>query len=426
MTAVLIIIFFLLLLTGLPIAFVMGITSVIMLLLFTSTSPVMVPEIMFNSLFNYSLVAIPFFVIAATFMTQGGLTRHLVNAAKAILGPLTGGMAIVCIICSMLFAAICGSSAASAIAMAVVIVPSMVALGYSRSFSTGIVAASGSMGLMIPPSVALILYGIVTDVSIPRLFLAGVLPGCLEGLLYMIWILYYSRKMGYHGEPRKSLRETISLVGKALPAFLLPVIVLGGIYSGIVTVTEAAALAAVAAVLISLVIYREIKLRQVIQLFAESMRLAGMIMFIISTALVFGAYITQAGIPAKLVELMVDYNLPWWSFLIIINLVLLLFGMFMEGSSILLITLPIIYPVLEPLGIDPVHFAIVMVVNGEIGVITPPVGMNLFALSSATKAPVSEVVRGAFPFVILGLIELVIITYWPAFSLFLPNLVLGP
>jgi C4-dicarboxylate transporter DctM subunit len=426
MTVVLIIVFFLLLLTSLPIVFVMGITSVIMLLLFTNTPLVMIPEVMFNALFNYALVAIPFFIIAATFMTQGGLTRHLVNAAKAILGQFSGGMAIVCIICSMIFAAICGSSTASAIAMAVVIVPSMIALGYSRSFSTGIVAASGSMGLMIPPSIAFILYGIVTDVSIPRLFLAGVLPGCLEGFLYMIWIVYYSKKMGYHGEPRKSLREIVSLVGKALPAFSLPIIVLGGIYSGIVTVTEAAALAAVVSVFISLFIYREIRPRQVLPLFAESMKLAGMIMFIISTALVFGAYITQAGIPAKLVTLMVEYNLPWWAFLIIINLVLLLFGMFMEGSSILLISLPIIFPVLEPLGIDPVHFAVVMVVNGEIGVITPPVGMNLFALSSATKAPVSEVMRGAFPFVILGLIELVIITYWPSFSLFLPNLVMGP
>ena len=425
MTLFLVVLFLLLLATSLPIVFVMGITSVIMLTFFSGTPVIMVPEIMYNSLFNYSLMAVPFFVVASIFMTKGGITKHLVNAARAILGQFSGGMAIVCIISSMIFAAICGSSIATALAMGVVIVPPMMKLGYSRSFSTGIVAASGTMGLMIPPSVAFILYGIITDVSVPRLFLAGVVPGCMEGLLYIMWIMYYSRKMGYHGEPRKSLKEIVSLVAKALPAFALPVIVLGGIYTGIVTVTEAAALAAVVSIFISMCVYREVRPRQVIPVFGESMKLAGMVLIIVSTAMVFGAWITQAGIPARLVGLMVEYNLPWWAFLIIMNFVLLVLGMFLEGSSIMLITVPIVFPVLAHLGIDPVHFAVIMVINGEIGVITPPVGMNLFALSSATKTSVSEVSRGAFPFVILSMIELVIITYWPPFSLSLPRLVMG-
>lgn len=420
----LVIFFLLLLVTGLPVAFVMGITAVIMLSFFSGTPLLLVPEVMYNSLSSFPLMAVPFFVIAATFMVRGGTARYLVDAANAVVGSFTGGLAIVCVISSMIFAAICGSSIATALSMGVIIIPAMMRIGYKRSFATGIVAASGTMGIMIPPSVALIIYGIVTEQSIPRLFLAGVLPGVLEGILYISWIAYYSKKMGYGGESRKSLKEIVWLITKALPAFLLPFIVLGGIYSGIVTVTEAAALAAVVSLFISMLIYREIKPRQVVPLIGESMKLAGMVLLIVSTAMVFGTWITQAGIPARLAAMVVNYNLSWWVFLIIVNFLLLALGMFLEVVSIMLITLPIIFPLLSPLGIDPIHFGIVMMVNMEVAFITPPVGLNLFVLSTASKAPLSEVIRGVFPFVLLSIIELAIITYWPAFSLYLPKLLM--
>ena len=420
----LIIFFLLLLITGLPVAFVMGITAVVMLIFFSSTPLLLVPEIMYNSLASFPLMAVPFFVIAATFMVRGGTARYLVDAANALVGSFNGGLAIVCVVSSMIFAAICGSSIATALSMGVIIIPAMMRLGYKRSFATGIVAASGTMGIMIPPSVALIIYGIVTEQSIPRLFLAGVLPGIMEGALYISWIIYYSKKMGYGGEPRKSLKETVWVLTKALPAFSLPFIILGGIYSGIVTVTEAAALAAVVSLFISMFIYREIKPRQVVPLIGESMKLAGMVMLIVSTAMVFGTWITQAGIPAHLAAKVVEYNLPWWGFLLIVNFLLLALGMFLEVVSIMLITLPIIFPLLAPLGIDPIHFGIVMMVNMEVAFITPPVGLNLFVLSTASKAPLSEVIRGVMPFVILSIIELIIITYWPAFSLYLPKLLM--
>lgn len=426
MTLFLLFVFLLLLVTGLPVVFVLGITSVIMLVFFSATPLILVPEIMYNSLATFPLMAIPFFVLAATFMVRGGTSRYLIDAANAVVGPFTGGIAIVCVLSSMFFAAICGSSVATALSMGVIVVPAMMRLGYDRPFATGIVAASGTIGIMIPPSIALILYGIITEESIPRLFLAGFLPGCLEGALYIAWIIYYCKKMGYGGDPRKGLKETLMAFVRAIPALSLPFIVLGGIYSGIVTVTEAACLAAVASIIISLFIYREVKPREVIRLMGESMMSAGMIMFIITTAMVFGAWITQAGIPAQLVQLAVDYNVPWWGFLIVVNLLLLVLGMFLEVVSIMLITLPIIFPLLGPLGIDPVHFAIIMTVNMEVALITPPVGLNLFVLSGATGAPLSEVIRGAFPFVFLSLTELVIITYWPDFSLFLPNLLMGP
>lgn len=411
--------------SGLPIVFVLGITAMVMMALFSATPLIMVPEVMYNSLYSFPLMAIPFFVLAAQFMVRGGTSKYLIAAANCFVRHFWGGLAIVCVISCMIFAAICGSSVATALAMGVIVIPAMAAGGYPRSFATGVVAASGTIGIMIPPSVALILYGVITEESIPRLFLAGVLPGCLEGALYITWIRYYSKKKGFRGGERASLKETLDSTFKAIPALAMPFIVLGGIYSGIFTVTEAASLAAVAAIVISLFAYREVKFRQVISITADGMKSAGMIMFIISTAIVFGNWITEAGIPERIVEFAKAADLSPIMFLIFINILLLILGMFLEVVSIMLITLPIIMPVLQHLGIDLIHFAIIMTVNMEVALITPPVGLNLYVLSGVARAPLSEVTRGAFPFVILGFIEIAIITYWPQFSLFLPNLIMG-
>jgi len=411
--------------SGLPIVFVLGITALVMMAMFSPTPLIMVPEVMYNSLYSFPLMAIPFFVLAAQFMVRGGTSRYLIAAANCFVRHFWGGLAIVCVISCMIFAAICGSSVATALAMGVIVIPAMMGGGYPRSFATGVVAASGTIGIMIPPSVALILYGVITEESIPRLFLAGVLPGFLEGALYIAWICYYSRKKGFRGGEKASLKETVDSTVKAIPALAMPVIVLGGIYSGIFTVTEAASLAAVAAIIISLFVYREVKFGQVINITADGMKSAGMIMIIISTAIVFGNWITEAGIPARLVEFAKAANLSPLMFLIFVNILLLILGMFLEVVSIMLITLPIIMPVLQHLGIDLIHFAIIMTVNMEVALITPPVGLNLYVLSGVARAPLSEVTRGAFPFVILGFIEIAIITYWPQFSLFLPNLIMG-
>ncbi len=417
-------VFGVLLCSGLPIAFVLGITALTMMWMYSPTPLVMVPEVMYNSLYSFSLMAIPFFVIAAQFMSRGGTSKYLIGAANCYVRHLSGGLAIVCVISCMIFAAICGSSVATALAMGVIIIPAMMAWGYPRSFATGVVAASGTMGIMIPPSVALILYGIIVEESIPRLFLAGVFPGLLEASLYIAWIYYYSRKKGFRGEKRATLKETLTATGKAIPALCMPVIVLGGIYSGIVTVTEAAALAAVAAIFISLFVYREVKISEVLSITGDGMKSAGMIMFIIATAIVFGNWITEAGIPARLVDLAREMNLSPILFLVFVNIMLLILGMFLEVVSIMLITLPIIAPVLVHLGIDLVHFGIIMTVNMEVALITPPVGLNLYVLSGVSRAPLSEVTRGAVPFVILGFIEIAIVTYWPQFCLFLPGLLM--
>jgi C4-dicarboxylate transporter DctM subunit len=417
-------IFFILLCSGLPVAFVLGITSLIMIGFFSPTPLLMVPEVMYNSLYSFPLMAIPFFVIAAQFMQVGGTSRYLIGAADCYVRHLRGGLAIVCVISCTIFAAICGSSVATALTMGVIIIPAMMARGYPRHFATGVVAASGTMGIMIPPSIALILYGIITEESIPRLFMAGVMPGLLEATLYIIWIAYYSRKMNFHGGEKASARETLRATIKAIPALCLPFIVLGGIYSGIFTVTEAASLAAVAAIVVSLFIYREVKPHRIIGITSDAMKSAGMIMFIISTAIVFGNWITEAGIPAHLVALVSTLNLSPLLFLVFINLMLLFLGMFLEVVSIMLITLPVIMPMLTHLDINLVHFGIIMTVNMEVALITPPVGLNLYVLSGVSRAPLAETIRGAFPFVILGFIEIAIVTYWSQFSLFLPNLLM--
>lgn len=424
MIATFLIVFFILLVSGLPVAFVLGITTVVMVILFSQTPLIMIPNVMYSSLNSFTLLAIPFFVIGAQFMVKGGTSKYLINAANCYVRHLWGGLAIVAVIGCMLFAAISGSSTATALTMGVFMIPEMIKRGYPRHFAAGVVAASGSMGAIIPPSLGLILYGIIVSESIPRLFLAGVMPGILEGTLYVIWIHLFSRINGIHGGERATANETLKATVKALPALSLPVIILGGIYSGIVTVTEAAALASVASLVISLLIYREVKPKEIIPIAGEAMMSAGMIMFIISTALLFGHWITAAGIPFRLIAFIRDMNLSPFLFLLFVNILFLILGAFLDAVSVTLITIPILLPVLQHIGIDLVHFGIILTVNMEVGVITPPVGLNLFVLSGATRAPISEIIRGAFPFMLIGLIQIAIITYLPQFVLFLPRLLM--
>ena len=424
MILVLALVFGILLCLGLPIAFTLGITAMVMIALFSPVPLVMLPEVMYNSLDTFPLIAIPFFMIAATFMVRGGTSRYLINAADCFVRHAWGGLAIVSVVSCMIFGAICGSSVATALAVGVIVIPAMIRHGYPRALAMGVVGAAGTVGIMIPPSIAMIIYGIIAEESIPRLFVAGVLPGLMQGGLYILWISYDGKRKKIGGAPKATLEETFNATVKAIPALSMPFIILGGIYSGFVTVTEAAAMGAVVAILISLFVYREVKVRDVIPISAEAMKSAGMVMFIISTAIVFGNWLTEAGIPAKMVELAKEIKLtPFW-FLLFVNIILLILGMFMEVASVMLITLPILLPVINLLGIDLIHFGIVMTLNMEIALITPPVGLNLYVISGVAKAPLAETIRGVSPFIVITLAQLALITYWPAYTLFLPNLLL--
>lgn len=409
---------------GFPIYMVLGLTA---LLLFwvSGQPPIAVAQKIVDELNSQTLLAVPFFVVAATLMERGGIARALIEAASTWVGRVRGGLGLVCVVACMIFAAMCGSSVATAMAMGTVLVPAMLRLKYDRHFAAGVVGASGTLGILIPPSLAMVVYGVIADESVPRLFLAGVVPGIMQGALIAAWVLFYSYRRGYP-------KDTASLPGefwrknlRALPALSIPLIVLGGIYGGAATVTEAAALSAIVAILISVFIYRETKPRDLLAVLAEAMRNSAAIMIIIATALVFGHWITESGLAPWLIATLKGWNLEAWHFLLIINVILLMMGMFLEVFSVLLIAMPVIVPLLKPLGIDPVHFGIVVTINMELALLTPPVGMNLFVLSTITRAPLAEVIRGTTPFVILMLFLLILITYVPAISLWLPRLVLG-
>ena len=409
---------------GFPIYMVLGLTA---LLLFwvSGQPPIAVAQKIVDELNSQTLLAVPFFVVAATLMERGGIARALIEAASTWVGRVRGGLGLVCVVACMIFAAMCGSSVATAMAMGTVLVPAMLRLKYDRHFAAGVVGASGTLGILIPPSLAMVVYGVIADESVPRLFLAGVVPGIMQGALIAAWVLFYSYRRGYP-------KDTASLPGefwrknlRALPALSIPLIVLGGIYGGAATVTEAAALSAIVAIIISVFIYRETKPRDLLAVLAEAMRNSAAIMIIIATALVFGHWITESGLAPWLIATLKGWNLEAWHFLLIINVILLMMGMFLEVFSVLLIAMPVIVPLLKPLGIDPVHFGIVVTINMELALLTPPVGMNLFVLSTITRAPLAEVIRGTTPFIILMLFLLILITYVPAISLWLPRLVLG-
>lgn len=409
---------------GFPIYMVLGLTALLLFWL-SGQPPIAVAQKVVDELNSQTLLAVPFFVLAATLMERGGIARALIEAASTWVGRVRGGLGLVCVVACMIFAAMCGSSVATAMAMGTVLVPAMLRLNYDRHFAAGVVGASGTLGILIPPSLAMVVYGVIADESVPRLFIAGVVPGLLQGALIATWVVFYSYKRGYP-------TDTASLPGdfwrknlRALPAFAIPLIVLGGIYGGIATVTEAAALSAVVAILISVFVYRETHPRQLLSVLAEAMRNSAAIMIIIAMALVFGHWITESGIAPWLVATLKSWNLEAWHFLILVNIILLAMGMFLEVFSVLLIAMPVIIPLLKPLGIDPVHFGIVVTINMELALLTPPVGMNLFVLSTITRAPLAEVIRGTTPFTLLMLLLLIAVTYIPEISLWLPRLVLG-
>ncbi|OPY90306.1 MAG: Sialic acid TRAP transporter permease protein SiaT [Syntrophaceae bacterium PtaU1.Bin231] len=418
-------VFGILLLLGVPIAFTLGISAMVMLALYSPTGVAMVPDVMYNALDTFPLMALPFFVITAEFMVRGGSSRYLIDVANCLFKHHWGGLAIVTVVSCTFFGAICGSSVATAMAIGIIVVPAMMESGYPRTFSLGVVAAAGTIAIMIPPSGAMIIYGIVAEESIPRLFLAGFVPGVTQAILYILWIKYDSRRKNIARTPVKaSWTETFQAVKKALPALSLPLIILGGIYTGLCTVTEAAGLSAVVAIFISVFVYREIPLGRVITVAGEAMRGAGMILFIISTAIVFGNWLTEAGLPARLVKYATDMKLNAFGFLLACNIILLFLGCFLEVVSTMLITLPILLPLVSALGIDLVHFGIMMTLNMEIALITPPVGLNLYVVSGVGKAPLQETIKGVTPYIVVTLIQLALVTYWPAYTLFVPNLLM--
>ncbi len=417
--------FFGLLAAGMPIFLVLG-TCAAALFSLTGQPLITIAQKIVDELNSSTLMALPLFVMAAAFMRRGGVAKALVDVAIGWFGQMRGALGLVAVVSCTLFAAICGSSVATALAMGTILVPAMLERGYPRHFALGVVGASGTIGIVIPPSLALILYGLIAEQSVPRLFLAGILPGLLQATVFFAWVLFYAYRYKLPREPAVPRAETLRKTLGALPALCVPTVVMVGIYGGLMTVTESAAMAATAALFVSLVFYKGFHPAETLGVVADAIKSAATIMIIVATALAFGHWMTDSGTPAKLVQFTLDHHLRPWQFLLSINILLLLLGCFLEVAATLLVVMPILAPALHPLGVDPVHFAIVFTHNMEIALIHPPVGLNLYVLATISSAPVQEVVRGILPFLVLLLICLGVITYVPQLSLWLPNLVYGP
>ena len=419
-TLVLFVVFFLLLLSTAPISVALGLTAFLYFFYYTTLPLTQTTDTLFNSLNTFTLMAIPFFVYAANIMTYGGISRRLTEAANAAVGRFPGGLALTAVISCMFFAAISGSSPATVVAVGTLLIPAMIEAGYGRMFSTGIVATSGSLGILIPPSIPLIVYGIATETSIGDLFIAGFGPGLLAGVLLIGLVLFTAWRRGLRGEEIPLTRaQRIKAFRDAFLGLLLPIFVLGGIYGGVFTPTEAAAMAVLYSLIVSLFVYREMTLKDLARVTVASARMSAMIMFIIANAILFSFVLTSERIPDQITNLFISLDLSWFTFLLVVNAFLLLVGCFMETSSAILILAPIFLPVATQLGVNPIHFGIIMVMNLEIGMITPPFGLNLFVASGISKLSVVRVAKASAPSALVLLAALLVVTYVPDISLFL-------
>ncbi|MGA1652196.1 MAG: TRAP transporter large permease [Burkholderiaceae bacterium] len=403
--------FLILLFLGFPIFLTMGITSGIVFAYDGSLVPL--AQKVIDELNSTTLLAVPYFVIAATFMERGGVAKALIDAATAWIGWVSGGLGLVSVLTCAIFSAMCGSSVATAIAMGTIMIPAMLREGYAPRFAGGILACAGTLGILIPPSLAFVVYGVLADASIPRLFLGGVIPGLLAAALMGMYVYYFARKEGYKIRSDVPMQDKIAASVRAIPALMIPVVVLGGLYGGVVTLTETAALSAVVAIVLALYVYKGVKLSDFFHILVYSIRSAAAIMIIITMALAFGHLITETGLAQKVLELMQTYQITDWQFLLIVNLLLIVLGMFLEVFSILLIVVPIVLPLLEPLKIDPIHFGVMLVINMELALMSPPVGLNLFVISNISRIPLAEVLKGTIPFFIIMLAMLLLVTYVP-------------
>jgi C4-dicarboxylate transporter DctM subunit len=412
-----------LMLIGVPIAISLGLSSAVTIMFFSPDSVRGLVIKMFETSEHYTLLAIPFFLVAGAFMTTGGVARRLIDFANACVGHVRGGLAIGSVLACMLFAALSGSSPATVAAVGSIAITGMVRSGYPLEFGAGIVCNAGTLGILIPPSIVMVVYAAATEQSVGKMFIAGVVPGLLLGAALMTAIYIVARVKKLPAQPRATFRQWFSALRKSLWGLLLMVIILGGIYSGMYTPTEAAAVAAVYSAFIALFVYKDMGIKDLPKVMLDSGRMTVMLMFIIANAMLFAHVLTTEQIPQLISQWVLSLGLEPWMFLIVVNLVLLVAGNFMEPSAIILIMAPIFFPIAVELGIDPIHFGIIMVVNMEIGLITPPVGLNLFVTSAVTGLPITRTIKAAMPWLLILLAFLLIITYVPMVSLGLPELI---
>ncbi len=429
--AVIFIVLAILLLVGVPIAICLGLSAGIYLLLFfqipewTTTTNVfagILPNKFSATMEHFTLMAIPFFILSSNFLSTGGVARRIVRFANALVGWMAGGLAMAGIMACILFAAVSGSSPATVVAIGSIMIPGMLEAKYSKPFAVGSIATAGSLGILIPPSIVMIVSAVATEQSVGKMFIAGIVPGLMLGgmLLLVTWIV--AVKKGMPRQPRPTLMELWKAFIGAFWGLLLIVMIIGGIYGGIFTPTEAAAVAAVYSAVIALFVYRDMSFKEIPHVFLESAKMTAMLLFIISCAMIFAHVLTMERIPQNIAEWLVAKDMSWWMFLLMVNVILWFAGDFMEPSSIILILAPIFFPIAMALDIDPIHFGIIMTLNMEVGMITPPVGLNLYVASGLSGLSLEEVTKASLPWMAVMIVALIMVTYIPWISLFLVNL----
>jgi C4-dicarboxylate transporter DctM subunit len=411
--------------TGTPIAVAMIATVMIALCCFSHVPMIVIIQQMFNAADSFTLMAIPFFVLSGNIMTAGGMSKRLIRVATALFGGMSGGLAIAATAACAFFAAISGSSPATVAAIGAIMVPALMKQKYNDTYSIGVVTSAGSLGIMIPPSIPMVVYALATGEPIGKLFMAGVVPGLMTAGVFAL-MCYFAAKRGGFGQSdsgtKTDRKELFAALKDGFWGLLMPVIVLGGIYSGVFTPTEAAAVAVIYSAIVGSFIYRDIKLKDYIDILTSSASVSAMIMFIILAASAFSWYLTSQGIPQEVAAWIISIAPEPWMFLLAVNILLLIVGCFMEPNSAILVLAPLFYPIIQKLNINPIHFGIMMIFNLELGLLTPPLGLNLFVAAGMTGFPLSRVVKAVIPFIIAMFSLLIVYTYLPIFSTWLPDL----
>ncbi|MBN8463377.1 MAG: TRAP transporter large permease subunit [Dechloromonas sp.] len=410
-----------LMLTGMPISISLGLTVLTFLFTMTHVPLESVALKLFTGIEKFEIMAIPFFILAGNFLTHGGVARRMIKFATDMVGHWYGGLGLAGVMACALFAAVSGSSPATVVAIGSILLPAMVRAGFPSRFGAGVITTSGALGILIPPSIVMVMYSVATNTSVGALFMAGVMPGLALAATLGGVTWYRARKFDYPRQPKASWGERFRSFRESIWGLFLIVVVMGGIYTGIFTPTEAAAMSAVYAFFVAVFIYKDMTLRDVPQVLLNSANMSAMLLYIITNAVLFSFIMTNENIPQALADWMLNHGLGVITFLLAVNIILLLAGNFMEPSSIVLIFAPILFPVAMKLGIDPVHFGILMVVNMEVGMCHPPVGLNLYVASGITKMGITELTVAVWPWLLSMLFFLVVVTYWPGLSLWLPR-----
>jgi C4-dicarboxylate transporter DctM subunit len=413
---------FALMLTGMPVSISLGLTVLTFLFTMTEVPIESVGLKLFSGLDNFGIMAIPFFILTGQFLTRGGVARRMIAFTTSLVGHLHGGLGLAGVAACAMFAAISGSSVATVVAIGSIMMPAMVQHGYPRRFGVGVISTSGALGILVPPSIILVLYGVSTNTSIGALFIAGIVPGILLALMLAGVTWFIAKRNDYPRMKKATLGEQFRAFRESVWGLLLIVLVLGGIYGGIFTPTEAAAVAAVYAFVITVFVYKELKLSDVPKVLLQAASMSSMLLYIITNAVLFSFLMTHQQIPQEMAAWILDKNFGVWTFLLVVNVILLAAGNVMDPSSILLIMAPILYPLATKLGINPVHLGILMIVNTEVGLCHPPVGLNLYIASSIAKMGISEITVSVLPWLCAMLIFLGLVTYVPEISLWLPHL----